>query len=91
MQVTRENDRSKFVVNNALSPIGYDENNELDFSLRLLTTVIFNVLSIIGATCTGCIAGIIGFYIIGHTDTVCYPELYAYDNSKRDCKSKLQT
>ena len=54
---------------------------------RLLTVVTFNVLSLVGASITGCIAGIIGFYIIQKFNEICYPTLLlAYDNSDEDCK-----
>ena len=56
---------------------------------RLLTVVTFNVLSLVGASITGCIAGIIGFYIIRKSNEICYPSLLlAYENSDEDCKLK---
>lgn len=54
---------------------------------RLLTVVTFNVLSLVGASITGCIAGIIGFYIIRKFDEICSLTLsLAYENSDADCK-----
>ncbi|EFX88269.1 hypothetical protein DAPPUDRAFT_96294 [Daphnia pulex] len=54
--------------------------------VQLLTVVTFNVLSLVGASISGCIAGIIGFYIIRKFNEICYPALLlAYDNSDEDC------
>jgi hypothetical protein len=52
--------------------------------------VTFNVLSLVGASISGCIAGIIGFHIIRKFNEICYlPLLLAYDTSDEDCKLKI--
>lgn len=55
---------------------------------RLTSVVVLNVIAIIGATTAGCIAGIIGFYIVKHWKTFCFPTEYPlnYDEVLADCK-----
>ncbi|KAK4025566.1 hypothetical protein OUZ56_014628 [Daphnia magna] len=54
---------------------------------QLLATVTFNVLSLVGASISGCIAGIVGFYIKRQFYKICYPPLpFAYDGADEDCK-----
>ncbi|KAI9562812.1 hypothetical protein GHT06_010267 [Daphnia sinensis] len=54
---------------------------------QLLATVTFNVLSLVGASISGCIAGIVGFYIRRQFSKICYPPLpFAYDEADEDCK-----